>query len=69
MRTEVITRKDGIVYERKRKEFNLDYRMNIKLYKKTVDKLKEIAESQGKKYQPLIREIVEKYVEEYENEC
>ena len=68
MKTEIITRKDGIVYERKKREQNFDYRVNIKCYKSLIDRLKQVAEKQNKKYQPLIREILEKYLEEYENE-
>ena len=65
MRTEVITRKDGIVYERKKKDLNFDCRVNIKCYQTLVDRLKEVAEEKGMKYQPLVREILEKYLEEY----
>lgn len=65
MRTEVITRKDGIVYERKKKDLNFDCRVNIKCYQSLVDRLKEVAEEKGMKYQPLVREILEKYLEEY----
>ena len=66
MKTEIITRKDGIVYERKKREQNFDYRVNIKCYKSLIDRLKEVAEKQNKKYQPLVREILEKYLEEYD---
>lgn len=66
MKTEVITRKDGIVYERKKKEQNFDFRVNLKCYSGTIKSLKEIAVLEDKKYQQLIREILEKYIEEYE---
>ena len=66
MKTEVITRKDGIVYERKKKEQNFDFRVNLKCYSGMIKSLKEIAVLEDKKYQQLIREILEKYIEEYE---
>lgn len=65
MKTEVITRKDGIVYERKKKEQNFDFRVNLKCYSGMIKSLKEIAVLEDKKYQQLIREILEKYLEEY----
>ena len=66
MKTEVITRKDGIIYERKKKEQNFDFRVNLKCYSGMIKSLKEIAVLEDKKYQQLIREILEKYIEEYE---
>lgn len=68
MEKELITRKDGIVYERKKKNCNLDYRLNLKINKEKVDKLKEIANIKGKKYQPLIREIIDEYIKNVECE-
>lgn len=61
MTTETITRKDGITYTRKRKAQNLDGRLNIKLHKETIEKLKEIAAFRGIKYQTMIRKILEEY--------
>ena len=65
MKTEIITRKDGIVYERKKKEQNFDFRVNLKCYSETIKSFKEIAQLEDKKYQQLIREVLEKYLEEY----
>lgn len=66
MKKQTIVRSDGIVYERKAKEHVCDYRINVRMYKTTVDKLKSIAESKNTKYQSLIREILEEYCKEYE---
>ena len=66
MTTEIITRKDGITYTRKRKEQNYDCNLNLRLYKDTIDKLKDIASFRGKKYQNMVREILEEYVDNYE---
>lgn len=66
METEIVTRKDGIVYERKRKPKNLECMLNIRFTKKEMDKIKEIAEKEGKKYQPMIREIICDFIEYYE---
>ena len=58
-----ITRKDGINYERKSKTRNYDSVINIRMSKQTVDNLKTIAEHLGVKYNTMVREILEDYVE------
>ena len=63
MITETITRKDGITYTRKRKELNLDYRLNIKVHKETIEKYKKMASFRGIKYQTIIRKVLEDYAE------
>lgn len=68
MEKETIVRKDGIIYERRKKSLNQTFTVTIRIQKEKVEKLKLIAESQGKKYQPLIKELIDKYLEEYENE-
>lgn len=65
--TETITRKDGIVYTRKKRNKNFDCHLNIKFHNETKDRFKKIAESKGMKYNTLIREILEQYVEENSN--
>ena len=63
MKTELITRKDGIVYERKKKEQNYDCRLNIKFAKKDLERIKKVAQKEGKKYQTMIREIICDFIE------
>lgn len=58
-----ITRKDGIVYERKNKTRNYDSVINIRISKETVEDLKKIANNQGVKYNTMVREIIEDFVE------
>lgn len=58
-----IARKDGINYERKSKTRNYDSVINIRISKETVNSLKEIAEHLGVKYNTMVREILEDYVE------
>ena len=66
MKTEVITRKDGIVYERKKRELTYDCRLNIKFKRSEIEKLKEIAQKEGKRYQTMIREVIGEFIEYYE---
>ena len=58
-----IARKDGINYERKSKTKNYDSVINIRIAKETVEDLKKIANNQGVKYNTMVREILEDYVE------
>jgi predicted DNA binding CopG/RHH family protein len=58
-----IVRKDGINYERKSKTRNYDSVINIRISKETVNSLKKIAEHLGVKYNTMVREILEDYVE------
>lgn len=63
MNKELITRKDGIVYERKRKTKNLECMLNLRFTKKEIDKMKKIAKKEGKKYQTMVREIICDFIE------
>lgn len=58
-----ITRKDGIEYERKSKTRNYDSVINIRVSHETIEKLKQIANRYGTKYNTLIRELLEDYIE------
>lgn len=58
-----ITRKDGIEYERKSKTRNYDSAINIRVSHETIEKLKQIANRYGTKYNTLIRELLEDYIE------
>ena len=62
MKKEII-RKDGIKYERKNKTKNYDSVINIRIAKETIEDLKEIANKYGVKYNTMIREILEDYIE------
>ena len=58
-----ITRKDGINYERKSKTRNYDSVINVRVSRETLEELKQIAEKLGVKYNTMVREILEDYVE------
>lgn len=59
-----ITRKDGIVYERKSRKDIYDVKINLRYFKDKLEILKEIANKKNTKVQPLIRSILDKYIEE-----
>ena len=59
-----ITRKDGIVYERKSRKDIYDVKINLRYFKDKLEMLKEIANKKNTKVQPLIRSILDKYIEE-----
>lgn len=61
---ETIRRKDGITYERKKRNNNFDCHLNIKFHKENIEKLKKIADIHGVKYNFLVREIINKYIKE-----
>lgn len=58
-----IKRCDGIEYERKSKVKNYDTVINMRISSETVKDLKEIATRYGTKYNTMVREILEDYVE------
>lgn len=58
-----ITRKDGIEYERKSKTRNYNSVINIRVSRETIEELKRIAEKYGTKYNTMVREVLEDYVE------
>lgn len=59
-----IERKDGIKYYRRPNIKNYDSNLNIRIEKEKIEKLKEIANKKGVKYNALIREIIEDYIDE-----
>lgn len=58
-----IVRKDGIEYERKSKTRNYDSAINIRVSHETIEELKKIAEKYQSKYNTLVRELIEDFVE------
>lgn len=58
-----ISRKDGIVYERKNKIRNYDSNINIRVSRETLEELKKIAAKLGVKYNAMVRGIIEDFVE------
>lgn len=58
-----IVRKDGIEYERKSKTRNYDSAINIRVSHETIEDLKAIASKYGVKYNTMVREVLEDYVE------
>ena len=63
----LIKRKDGIEYYRKKREI-LNIKVNIRINENTLNELKEIAEKKGIKYNALIRNVLENYIENYNEE-
>lgn len=61
---ELIKRADGIEYYRKKREIKYDVRVNFKWSSSQLNKMKQIAEKKGMKYHTLIKEILDKYIEE-----
>lgn len=59
-----IIRKDGIEYERiKTKTRNYDSIINIRVSRETIEDLKQIASKYGIKYNTMVRELIEDYIE------
>lgn len=58
-----IVRKDGIKYERKAKTRNYDSIINIRVSKDMIEDLKQIASKYGIKYNTMVRELIEDYIE------
>lgn len=67
MEFETIVRKDGIVYERKKRPNCFDCHLNIKFYRKDIEKLKVIANDEGINYNTLVRNILNSYIENHSN--
>lgn len=61
--TQLITRSDGITYERRTKEIKYDTKMQIRLANKDFEKLKQYAEEHNLKYTTLVRNLIENFVE------
>lgn len=62
-----ITRKDGIVYKRKQRDIIYNSDFCFKMKRGTLDIFKKIAKQEGIKHSTLAREILEKFVEDYES--
>jgi len=58
----LVKRKDGIEYYRRKKEI-LNIKVNIRISENTLNELKEIAQKKGIKYNALIRNVLENYIE------
>lgn len=58
-----VIRKDGIEYERKAKTRNYDSIINIRVSRETIEDLKQIASKYGIKYNTMVRELIEDYIE------
>lgn len=58
-----IKRKDGIVYERKRREKKLDTSFSVKISEEQFEEFKRVVKSEGKKYNAVIRELIDCYLE------
>ena len=59
-----IIRKDGIEYEKtKEKEKHYDSNINIRVSRETIESLKQIADKYGIKYNTMVRELIEDYIE------
>ena len=65
---ETITRKDGIVYVRKKNEIQQDKNLNIRINSELDARLRDIASKLNIRYSDLVRDALESYLKEYENE-
>lgn len=65
---ETITRKDGIIYTRKKNEIQQDKNLNIRINSELDNKLREIASKLNIRYSDLVRDALESYLKEYEKE-
>lgn len=64
MEKETIIRKDGIVYERKKRtNKRMDKSMLIRFHSEEIEKIKEIAELKGIKTSTLVRTIIRQYLD------
>lgn len=62
MNKQKIIRKDGIEYERKPKTKDYNCFINLRYSKEQVEKLKELANNLGVKYQALIKNVLDEYI-------
>ena len=65
---ETITRKDGITYTRKKNEIQQDKNLNIRINSELDARLRNIASKLNIRYSDLVRDSLESYLKEYENE-
>ena len=61
--TQTITRKDGIVYERRNKKGQYDKVIQIRFASSEIEKLKKYAEKENMTYTSLVRELIEDFIE------
>ena len=59
--------RNGKEITRNMKIVNYDSNINIRVSSETIEELKQIANSLGVKYNTMVREILEDYVEECKN--
>ena len=62
-----IERKDGIVYERKKREKKCDTYLNFRVSTELFNKYKELANERGIKRDALIKQILQDYIDKEEN--
>ena len=65
---QIITTKKGTTYEREPKDKKYSAKVSIRFAEDTIEDLKEIALEEGTKYNTIIRNLTEKFVEDYKNE-
>ena len=64
---QIITTKNGTTYERETKDKKYSTKVSIRFAEDTIEDLKEIALEEDTKYNTIIRNLTEKYVEDYKN--
>lgn len=64
----LIVRKDGKSYYRAKKKVNYDKLVAIKWSEESIEKFKKIAKKKNTKYQKLMKEVLEEYIEGEINE-
>lgn len=69
MEKETIVRKDGIVYERKKRTLNQTKTITLRISQEKLNQFKVVAGLQDKKYQSLLKELIDNYIKENRNEC
>ncbi len=63
-----VIRKDGIQYERdKERDKKYDCSLNIRFERSELEKLKELANREGIKYNALVRKLIVEYIKFKEN--
>lgn len=62
MAKQVITRKDGITYERNRDVKGYYTHLNIRINENTLIRLKKVADKKQVKYSDIVRNLIEDYL-------
>ena len=60
---DLIIRKDGITYYRKKRKLNCDKLLAIKWNNNSLEKFKKIANKKNVRYQILLKQVLEEYIE------